>query len=78
MIDYRGPEFHEPTPEVVPYLMEVWDSTSAKLKLFGLAWLRSIVAMFVMYHLQNHNQRPLLLSAFSSMTWQEKMSVLGS
>ncbi|GJM93008.1 hypothetical protein PR202_ga09519 [Eleusine coracana subsp. coracana] len=22
VIDYRGPEFHEPTPEVVPYLME--------------------------------------------------------
>ena len=28
VIDYRGPEFHAPTPEVVPYLMEVWDSTS--------------------------------------------------
>jgi len=47
--DYRGPEFHEPTPEVVPYLMEVWDSTYAKLILFGLAWLRSIITMFVMY-----------------------------
>ncbi|XP_047083069.1 protein PLASTID TRANSCRIPTIONALLY ACTIVE 12, chloroplastic isoform X2 [Lolium rigidum] len=22
VIDYRGPEFHEPTPEVIPYLME--------------------------------------------------------
>uniref|UniRef100_A0A0E0N306 Uncharacterized protein n=1 Tax=Oryza rufipogon TaxID=4529 RepID=A0A0E0N306_ORYRU len=22
VVDYRGPEFHEPTPEVVPYLME--------------------------------------------------------
>jgi hypothetical protein len=28
VIDYRGPEFHEPTPEVIPYLMEVCDSIS--------------------------------------------------
>jgi hypothetical protein len=31
MTDYRGPEFHEPTPEVVPYLMEVLDDNYAKL-----------------------------------------------
>jgi hypothetical protein len=31
VIDYRGPEFHEPTPEVVTFLMEVWDSISAEL-----------------------------------------------
>jgi hypothetical protein len=72
--DYRGPEFHEPTPEVVPYLMEVWDSTSAKLILFGLAWLRSTITMFVMYHLQNHNRSMTFTfkCICSSMTWQEK------
>lgn len=32
--DYRGPEFHEPTPEVVPYLMEVCRSASTQLIVF--------------------------------------------
>lgn len=36
VIDYRSPEFHEPTPEVVPYLMEVRGS----IKHFTLCQLR--------------------------------------
>jgi hypothetical protein len=70
VIDYRGPEFHEPTPEVVPYLMEVSDSTSTKIVLFALCWLGSTRSIFVVLSFNKAITElwPLLLSAFSIMT----------
>ena len=39
VIDYRGPDFHEPTPNILAYLKEVISSTTSHLRCLSFFFL---------------------------------------